>query len=203
MMFVVEIWGCSRHLEPIEQVQLRALRMFFGVGTLHPKVSLLHEVEALPVVWEAKMHCVKFWLKVSNNEMYEGRLLRKIARRAIECGKGKVKNMAKCVGEFEWQGVGGDAIKSLTDTEIGDMLLSVAWRKVRSMLMKELEERPKLEMLKEIAALELESSCAVLKRKRDRRMMIKLRGGTGSIPDRGGRWQGVERKERTCKECQS
>jgi len=64
-----------------------------------------------------------------------------------------VKNMAKCVGEFEWQGVGGDAIKSLTDAEIGDMLSSVAWRKVRSMLMKELEERPKLGMLKELRTL--------------------------------------------------
>ena len=31
-------------------------------------------------------------------------------------------NMAKCVGELEWQGIGGDAIKSLTDAEIGDML---------------------------------------------------------------------------------
>ena len=87
-MYGVEIWGCSRHLEPIEQVQLRALRMFFGVGTLHPKASLLREVEALPVVWEAKMRCVKFWLKVLNNEMYEGRLLRKIARQEVECGKG-------------------------------------------------------------------------------------------------------------------
>ena len=65
--------------------------------------------------------------------MYEGRLLRKIARRGIECSKGIwVKNMAKCVGEFQWQGVGGDAIKSLTDAEIGDMLPSVAWRKVMS-----------------------------------------------------------------------
>ena len=71
MKYGVEIWGCSRHLELIEQVQLHALRMFFGVGTLHPKASLLREVE--------KMHCVKFWLKVLNNEMYEGRLLRKIA----------------------------------------------------------------------------------------------------------------------------
>ena len=136
--------------------------------------------------------------------MYEGRLLRKIARQAIECGKGIwVKNMAKCVGEFEWQGIGGDAIKGLTDAEIGDMLTSVAARKVRSMLMKELEERPKLGMMKKIAALELESSCAVLKGKRDRRMIIKLRGGTAAFQIEVGRWQGVERKERTCKECQS
>ena len=47
--------------------------------------------------------------------------------------------------------------------------------------MKELEERPKLGMMKEIVALEFQSSCAVLKRKRDRRMMIKLRGGTAAF----------------------
>ena len=68
------------------------------------------------------------------------------------------------------------------------MLPSVTWRKVRSMLTKELEERPKLGMMKEIAGLELESSYAVLKRKRDRRMMIKLRKRRhGSIADRGGK----------------
>ena len=114
-MYGVEIWGCSRHLEPIEQVQLRALWMFFGVGTLHRKASLLREVEALPVVWEAKMRCVKFWLKVLNNEMYEGRL----------------------------------------------------------------EERPKLGMMKEIASLELESSCVENDDQAQR--------GHDSIPDRGGK----------------
>ena len=29
LMYGAEIWGCSRHLEAIEQVQLRALRMLF------------------------------------------------------------------------------------------------------------------------------------------------------------------------------
>ena len=33
----------------MEQVQLLALQMFFRVGTLHPKASVLREVEALPV----------------------------------------------------------------------------------------------------------------------------------------------------------
>ena len=61
MMYGEEIWGCCRHLESNEQVQLCALKMFFGVGTLHP---LLLEVKSLPVVREAKMCCVKFWLKV-------------------------------------------------------------------------------------------------------------------------------------------
>ena len=52
--------------------------------------------------------------------------------------------------------------------------------------MKEMEERPKMSMIKEIVARECESSCAVMKRKRERRMMIKLRGGTAAFQiDRG------------------
>ena len=47
------------------------------------------------------MHCVRFLLKVLTSEMYERKLLRKLARQAVECGKGAwVKNMAKCVVEF-------------------------------------------------------------------------------------------------------
>ena len=204
MMYGVEIWGCSRRLEPIEQVQLRALRQFFGVGILHPKVSLLFEMRTLPVVWEAKIRCVRFWLKVLTSEMYEGRLLRKLARQAVECGKGAwVKNMAKCCVEFGWQGMEADAIKDLSELEIRDMLSSIAWRKVGNMWKKEMEERPKLGMLNEIAALEYESSCAVVERKRDRNMMMKLRGGTAAFQIEVGRWKGVVREQRVCKECSS
>ena len=35
------------------------------------------------------------------------------------------------------------------------------------------------------------------------RMMIKLRGGTTAFHIEVGSWQGVEKKERTCKDCQS
>ena len=41
MLYGVEIWGCRRSLETIEQVQLCAFRMLFGVSTLHPKASLM------------------------------------------------------------------------------------------------------------------------------------------------------------------
>ena len=51
MLYDTEIWGCNRNLEGVEQTQLRALRMFFEVGTLHPRVSLLAEMGVLPVRW--------------------------------------------------------------------------------------------------------------------------------------------------------
>ena len=52
--------------------------MFFGVGTLHPKASLMMEMESLPVMWEARVRCVQFWYKVLTSKAYEGRLLRKM-----------------------------------------------------------------------------------------------------------------------------
>ena len=87
MLYGAEIWGC-RNLESIEQVQLWAFRMFFGVGILHPKASLLWEMKTLPVVWEAKMHCMRFWMKILTSEVYERRLLRKVAREAVTKGYG-------------------------------------------------------------------------------------------------------------------
>ena len=117
----LDVWN------PLNMFSGRVLRHFFGVGILHPKVSLLFEMRALPVVWEVKMRCVRFWLKVLTSEMYEGRLQRKLARQAEECGKGAwVKTTDKCFVEFGWQGIEGDAIKGLRESEIRDMLSSIA-----------------------------------------------------------------------------
>ena len=48
----------------IDQVQLRAYRIFLGVGRLHPKTSLQIEMRLLPLKWEAKTRCIEFWHKV-------------------------------------------------------------------------------------------------------------------------------------------
>ena len=56
--------------------------------------------------------------------------------------------MAKCTRDFEWQDMGVDTIKGLRDQEIVEMLRIITLRKVKSMLAKELEEKPKLSMMK-------------------------------------------------------
>lgn len=49
------------------------------------------------------MQCVYFWLKVMGGEKNEGRILTKLVRHVVGCGKGAwVKNMAKCMGDFGW-----------------------------------------------------------------------------------------------------
>ena len=58
-------------------------------------------------------------MKILTSEVYEGRLLRKVAREAVKCGKGVwIRNMAKCMRGFEWQDMGVDA----RDQEIVEML---------------------------------------------------------------------------------
>ena len=68
--------------------------MFFGVGTFHPRVSLLLEVGYLPVVWLARFRCTVFWFRVLLSKVYDGRLLRRVAVEAVKYGKGSwMKNM--------------------------------------------------------------------------------------------------------------
>ena len=47
------------------------------------------------------------------------------------------------------------------------------------------------------------ASCAFVKSKAERRMMLKLRGGTAAFQIEMGRWHGLKREERVCKECDS
>ena len=58
LLYGAEAWGC---LESLEQVQLRAFRLYFGVPRSHPRTSLLVEMEVLSVGWEARMRCILFW----------------------------------------------------------------------------------------------------------------------------------------------
>ena len=57
--------------------------------------------------------------------------------------------------------------------------------------------------VKLISDCEVKSSCALLKSKAERRMMLRLRGGTAAFQIEMGRWHGVKREDRICKECDS
>ena len=45
---------------PIEEVQMRAERMFMGVGRLHPLASLWFKMNILPVKWETMKRSIEF-----------------------------------------------------------------------------------------------------------------------------------------------
>ena len=126
MLYGAEIWGCNRDLEKIEPVQMRALRLFFGVGTLHPKVSLLAEMGDLPVKWLARMRCVMLWSKVLTSRTYDGRLLRRIAVEAVRFGGGTwFGKMSVCWGQFGWKDVNVEVLKELLDVEVREVLEAI------------------------------------------------------------------------------
>ena len=149
-----------RSLEKIEQVQLRTFRTFFGVGTLHSKASLRMELESLPVVWEARVRCAQFYYKVLTSKVYESRLLRKVASQAVECEKGSwMRSIGRC-GKVGCQDVSGGFIRKLSEADVKGMLLSVAWKNMRDEWRKEMHEKLKLSMMKQITECKVKSSWA-------------------------------------------
>ena len=54
LLYGGEVWGSCGQLAPIEKIQLRAARIFLGVGRLHP----------LPLKWEGMKRCIELWVKV-------------------------------------------------------------------------------------------------------------------------------------------
>ena len=52
LMYGAEVWGDRGQLGPVEGVQMRAARIFLGVGRLHPLVPLQYELNMMPLRWK-------------------------------------------------------------------------------------------------------------------------------------------------------
>ena len=65
----VEAWGCGGQLDAVENLQMRAARIFLGVGRRHSLVSLQFEMDMLPVRWEALRRGIEFWVQVMRMKM--------------------------------------------------------------------------------------------------------------------------------------
>ena len=76
LLYGAEVWGSCRQLASIEKIQLRAARIFLGMGRLHPKVFLMLELNTLPLKWEGMKRCIEFWVKVMR--IGEDRLLKQV-----------------------------------------------------------------------------------------------------------------------------
>ena len=105
MLYGAEVWGSCGQLAPIEKIQLRAARIFLGVGRLHPKVSLLFKLNTLPLKWEVMKRCIEFWVKVMRME--EDRLLKQVMVQVMELGDGVrwKQDLENCLRMFGWEGL--------------------------------------------------------------------------------------------------
>ena len=65
----------------------------------------------------------------------------------------------------------------------------------------EMATKPKLSLLNTIFNLGLTQICWRVQDRVTRSMLMKLRGGTAHFQVETGRWQGVAREDRVCREC--
>ena len=54
LLYGIEVWGCTRQLGLIENVQIRAATSFTGVGKLHQLVSPQFEMCIFPLKWRQR-----------------------------------------------------------------------------------------------------------------------------------------------------
>ena len=132
LLYGVEVWGCGRQLRAIEEVQMRAVRTFMGMGRLHKLVSLQFEMNMLPVKWEAmkrsiyidhefQVHVVVLVL-VLGEDMY--RLLKEVMGKAMKFG-GRVqwvKDLRMGLEAFGWQGLDMQALSGLSPSDVKHIL---------------------------------------------------------------------------------
>ena len=60
-LFLVHLHVATVHMYMLHDENDLITNVFFGVGTMHPSVSLLLEVGDLPVVWLVRLHIVAMY----------------------------------------------------------------------------------------------------------------------------------------------
>ncbi len=198
LLYGAEVWGSCRQLAPIEKIQLRAARIFLGVGRLHPKVSLLFELNTLPLKWEGIKRCIEFWVKVMR--MGENRLLKQVIMQVMVRWR---EDLEKSLRLFGWEGLRAEELNSLSMSEVRQMLRDVAWREAVDSWREEARSHSKLAEVQKLIKKGYEARCAEVKCKWRRRVLVQLRGGTAALEVETGRWRGVSWEGRVCRNCRS
>ena len=92
--------------------------------------------------------------------MGEERLVKKVAMEALSLRGGvkSLKNLEQCLVDFGWGDVKLDNVKGMSNAEV-KYIKDCAWREVTKLWAEELEERPKLHVLKELVGRGFDASC--------------------------------------------
>ncbi len=112
-----------------------------------------------------------------------------------------MKDLRMGLEDFGWQGLDMQALSGLSLSEVKHILKCMAWRRAREGWREEARARPKLEVMGRLMDCRCKARCVEVDCKRQRRMLMKLRGGTAEVRIETGRWCGLRRDERICKMC--
>ena len=176
LLYGPEVWSCGRKLGAVEQVQLRAARMFLGVSKLHSKVSLQFEMGMLPLEWEAKKRCIEFWWRILRFD--DDRLVRQVALE-VQRMSGKVrwlKELEQSLEKFEWQNVRMEDLERMPLGEVKCMLTDSAVWVVKQEWEEEAKIGSKLQMMGKLMEYDCKVRCVETGRKNLRQVLVTLGG---------------------------
>ena len=91
----------------------------------------------------------------------------------------------------------------LSMSEVRQMLRDVAWREAMDSWKEEARSHSKLAEVQKLIEKGYEARCVEVRCKWRRRVLVQLRGGTAALEVETGRWRGVSREGRVCRNCRS
>ena len=106
-----------------------------------------------------------------------------------------------CLEAFGWQDYSCATLAEVSGGQLREMLRSVACRCVEKDWTEDLGSKPKLCMLNSVCVHRFGGRCWMVREKSHRRALMMLRGGTAPFQIETGRWKGVPREQRLCREC--
>ena len=141
----------------------------------------------LPMKWVAMKRSIEFWMQVMR--MTDGRLLKVVMLEALEvgCKVRWVKELQQSLVRFGGKGLDAEAVSGLTMKKVKQVLKDIVWREVRKVWRGAARERPKLEVIGSLMHAECKAQSVEIEYKMQRRMMVKLRGGTAELRVETGR----------------
>ena len=102
---------------------------------------------------------------------------------------------------FGWQDCSCATLAGVSGRQLREMLRSIACRCMEKDWTEDLGSKPKLCVLNSVFVNSLNERCWKVQEKSHRRMLMTLRGGSAPLQIETGRWKGVPREERLCREC--
>ena len=106
-----------------------------------------------------------------------------------------MKDLQLSLEMFGWRGLNVEALSGLLMKEVKHLLKVIAWRKVRMVWREEARGRSVLEVIGRLVDGECKARCVEIDCNKQRRMLVKLRGGTAELRIEAGRWCGLSRDE--------
>ena len=134
----------------------------------------------------------------------EDRLLKQVVMEVMELEDGDQwrQDLERTLRMFRWEGLRTEGLNSLSMSEVRQMLRDVAWREAVDSWRGEARSHSKLAEVQKLIEKGYEVHYVEVKCKR-RRILVQLRNGTTALEVETGRWRGVRREDRVCRNCRN